>query len=393
MPAAPSLAEQVSSAARRRIAMQQPDASSQPTTALEPATSGEAPTPTRRLLIHAFLVARGPVDIVRIRQPNEFLETIPGVRTLVERDTADLNLGRPGEEKVFVWQRPILKHPGGLQTLAALLARGYLIVVEYDDCFYRRPEHAANRFLTFRGCHGVQTTTAVLADRIRQLNPNVAIFPNQIAHLPEPRTCADSEVVTIAFGALNREGDWAPILPALNEVLCRFGRRVRVKVIYDRRFFDALATDQKEFEPLCPYDRYLEILRSADVGLLPLEPTEMNVAKSDLKFVESAACGLAVLASPTVYQDSIADGRTGLIYRSAGEFRQKLTALIESPELRREIAGRAYQHVRDHRQLSQHFRRRYDWYLALRDSLPRLNAELAARVPELAGVLRRVAGV
>jgi glycosyltransferase involved in cell wall biosynthesis len=199
--------------------------------------------------------------------------------------------------------------------------------------------------------------------------------------------------VTLVFAALNRQDDWAPIMPALNEVLVRFGPRVRVKVIFDRRFFDALATDRKEFQPLCPYDRYLEILRSAEVGLLPLEPTEMNVAKSDLKFIESAACGLAVLASPTVYQDSIQDGRTGLIYRSPGEFRQKLTALIESPELRRQIAGQAYQHVRDQRQLSRHFRQRYDWYLALRDSLPRLNAELAARVPELTGVLRQLRAI
>jgi len=353
----------------------------------QPAAGSASAGPPRRLLIHAFLVARGPVDIVRIRQPNALLETIPGVRTVVERDSADLTLGRPDEEKVFLWQRPILKYPGGLKTLAALLARGYLIVVEYDDCFYRRPEHAANRFLTFRGCHAVQTTTEVLAERIRPLNPNVAIFPNQMADLPEPRTRADSEVVTIVFGALNREADWAPILPALNEVLCRFGPRVRLKVIYDRRFFDALATEHKEFEPLCPYDRYLEILGSADVALLPLEPTEMNVAKSDLKFIESAAWGLAVLASPTVYQASIADGRTGLIYRSADEFRQRLTALIESPELRRRIAGAAYEHVRAHRQLSQHFRRRYEWYLALRDRLPRLDAALAARVPELAGTL------
>lgn len=345
----------------------------------------ETDRPTRRLLIQSCLLAQGVVDSVRMLQPSKLLSTIPGVRVVEGRDRADLTVGRPEEEKVFVWERPILGYPGSLKSLRSLLRNGYLIVVEYDDDFHRRPEHKANHFLTFRGCHCVQTSTEELAQRIREFNPNVGIFPNQIACLPEPRVYQDSELVSLVFGALNRERDWAPIMPTLNEVLRRFAGRVRVKVIHDRKFFDALATGQKEFVPLCPYDKYMHLLQTCDIGLLPLEPTPVNLAKSDVKFIENAACGVAVLASITVYEASVEDGQTGMVYRSLEEFKRKLTELLENPGLRQSLGKQAYEYVRDHRLLSRHYMKRYDWYVRMLDALPQLNEELASRVPELSG--------
>jgi hypothetical protein len=47
------------------------------------------------------------------------------------------------------------------------------------------------------------------------------------------------------------------------------------------------------------------------------------------------------------------------------------------------VAGRAYEWVRDNRLLSQHYRRRYEWYLRMRELLPQLNEELRERAPEV----------
>lgn len=228
----------------------------------------------------------------------------------------------------------------------------------------------------------MQTSTEPLAEFLRQINPNVVVFKNQLAYLPEPRQYK-SDGVTIFFGALNREEDWAPIMPALNRVLTEYGDRVRARVIYDKQFFEALATPHKELEPFCSYEQYQEILRTCDIGLLPLNPTRFNSMKSDLKFVECAGHGVTVLASPTVYEGSILSGETGLIYRSVEEFEAKLRQLIDDTAWRQKLAGNAYQWVRDNRLLSQHFHKRRDWYLQMRDRLPRLNEELRNRVPEL----------
>jgi spore maturation protein CgeB len=134
---------------------------------------------------------------------------------------------------------------------------------------------------------------------------------------------------------------------------------------------------------MCPYDRYLEILRGCDIALLPLRQNRFNSFKSDLKFLECAAHGVAVLASPTVYEASIQQGKTGLIYHSPQEFETQLRKLIANAQHRWQIATNAYNWVKDNRLLSQHYRQRYNWYREMRSQLPRLNRELRERVPEL----------
>jgi spore maturation protein CgeB len=108
--------------------------------------------------------------------------------------------------------------------------------------------------------------------------------------------------------------------------------------------------------------------------------------KSDLKFIECAGHGVVALASPTVYERTIAEGVNGLIYRSPEEFEAMLTRLIEDQAGRRQMAARAYEWLRAERLLSQHYRDRRAWYLQMRDRLPRLNEQLRMRVPELFGL-------
>jgi spore maturation protein CgeB len=105
--------------------------------------------------------------------------------------------------------------------------------------------------------------------------------------------------------------------------------------------------------------------------------------KSDLKFIECAGHGVTVLASPTVYEKPIIDGETGLIYRSVEDFQQKLEELIINRQFRQTLANNAYEWVSHNRLLSQHYRKRHDWYCEMRDRLPELNQQLRDRFPEL----------
>ncbi|GAB4282514.1 MAG: hypothetical protein Fur0025_11770 [Oscillatoriaceae cyanobacterium] len=362
----------------------------------------KSPTPPRRLFIQTIMMAPTGCDRVRVIEPDSFSNTIPGVRTFSQVKTADLKAGLPNEEKVFIWQRTILSYPDSIPQLKQLLQRDYLIVAEIDDDPLRRPEYEQNQFLSYRGCHCVQTSTEPLAAYLRQHNPNVAVFPNQLAYLPrfvganghsplqpssrfvvglQPKK--DDEVITIFFGALNRENDWQPIMASLNNILSQHQGRVRCQVIHDKRFFDALEIPEKEFTAFCPYERYLEILAGCDIALLPLGENRVNSMKSDLKFLECAGHGAAVLASPTVYEESIIAGETGLIYHNSTEFETLLNQLITDGEMRQRLATNAYKWVAQNRLLCQHYRQRRDWYVQMRDQLPRLNQELRDRVPEL----------
>ncbi|MBE9040440.1 methyltransferase domain-containing protein [Oscillatoriales cyanobacterium LEGE 11467] len=339
--------------------------------------------PPRQLLIQTLLLSTIASDRVRVYQPDLLSRTIPGVRTISQVKAADLSVGRPGEDKVFVWQRDRWTLSHAIAVQQPLLSLGYLTVAEIDDDPRFWAEHVNNNFILFRSCHCIQTSTDPLAEFLRQFNPYVRVFPNQLPVLPPPRTYQDDLPVTLFFGALNREADWAEIMPALNRVLARCERRVCVRVIYDRAFFEALETPHKTFEPLCTYERYHQILHQCDVAILPLLPTQFNQMKSDLKWLECAGHGVAVLASPTVYDRSIVEGKTGSIYRSTTEFAFKLHQLIERGDVRRSIAANAYQWVKENRLLCGHYRQRYHWYLEMRDRLPLLTAALRDRVPEL----------
>ena len=344
--------------------------------------STKTPVQPRRLLIQTIIMAPTGCDRVRVLEPDKFSATIPGLRTISGVKTTELIAPLPAEEKVFIWQRTIMQYPAYIPRLKQLLQQGYLIVAEIDDNPIRRREYADNNYLSYRGCHCVQTSTEPLAKILRQYNPNVAVFANQLAVLPPRRTYSE-DTVTIFFGAINREKDWQPIMAALNRVLVVHKHRIRVKVIHDRLFFESLEIEHKEFESFCSYERYQEIMYSCDIALLPLVSNPINEMKSDLKFIECAARGVAVLASPTVYENSIVEGETGLIYRYEKEFEIKLNMLISDAQTRRQIAGNAYEWVRDNRLLCGHYRQRRDWYVQMRDELPRLNAELRDRLPEL----------
>ncbi|MFB2881989.1 methyltransferase domain-containing protein [Floridanema aerugineum] len=345
--------------------------------------STKTPIASKPLLIQTILMAPLACDRVRVLEPDQLSATIPGVRTLATVKTANLGAGKPEEDKVFIWQRAYLQSPTDVPKLQELLRRGYLIVAEIDDDPLRWPVHGENQFFSYKACHCVQTSTEPLAEFLRGINPNVGVFQNQLAYLPPAINYEVDAPVTLFFGALNREEDWAEIMPAINGVLGQFGDRIRVQVIYDQKFFDALETPHKKFESFCAYERYQELLHTCDIAILPLNPTRFNSMKSDLKFIECAGHGVAVLASPTVYEASIIEGETGLIYRSVAEFEDKLRKLISDTQWRQNIAQNAYNWVKNNRLLSQHYRQRRDWYLKMREELPRLNAELKSRVPEL----------
>ncbi len=341
-----------------------------------------------RMLIWT-LIGSALASDVRVREPLQFLATIPGlrIRTGTGLQFDELKQTWPDEKKVFIEQRVIVPVADHLMLQRALLANGYLIVAELDD----DPRHFADmvktNFLALRCCHCVQTTTELLAETIREFNPHVAVFSNQVATLPpqrsERRADPSPKPPTLFFGALNREAEWALLMPALNDVLSGCGDKVRVQVVYDRVFFDALATPYKLFEPLCSYERYHELLDTATVALLPLEPTRFNEHKSDLKFIECAAHSVACLASPTVYERTIEHGKTGLIYRSTDEFASFLEGLITDAVFTQQIGENARCYVAENRMLANHYRKRHSWYCDMLLRRQELEAELYARTPEL----------
>jgi len=319
-------------------------------------------SPRPRLHVAATMLRPvGGVSDVRIVYPQAAIATDPTVFTHVGA-VADFPKLPPEAPKIAVLHRPVLAGESGLTLLRGLLSENWVIVTEFDDHPDHFPAMRAPDQYAFTGVHAVQTTTEPLAAILRARNPEVAVFPNAIRALPEVCNFANPDHTTLFFGALNREDDWHGLIGALNDVANRAGPRLRFEVVHDKAFHDALATPHKRFTPTCDHETYLRLLGGCEIALMPLNDTPFNRAKSDLKFIEAAACRAVPLASPVVYAASIQDGRTGALFHNASELRTRLSELIAYPDMARIIAEAARAHVAADRMLAGQVARRIAWY-------------------------------
>ena len=327
----------------------------------------------------------GGVSHVRVVYPLRALNSDP---TVVTRIVANREVVKGNGEAphIFVLHRPGLSGGQGAAVIHGLLSDGWLIVTEFDD----HPDHFgmlhADDQFAFCGAHAVQTTTPALAAILRPLNPEVAVFPNAVRALPDVRNFLDPNVLTVFFGALNREPDWAPLMPALNAVAEKAGERLRFCVVHDQAFFDALRTPHKMFTPTCDHDTYMALLGRCEVSFMPLGDTPFNRAKSDLKFIEAGACRAAALASPVVYAGSIEDGRTGLLFQDADELHERLLRLVAMPELARGLGSAARSYVAGERMLAYQVPQRIAWYRSLWARRAELTDALHARMARPPGL-------
>lgn len=88
-----------------------------------------------------------------------------------------------------------------------------------------------------------------------------------------------------------------------------------------------------------PLPWYPVAMAQLDVGIVPLEPSTFNEAKSYLKGLEFAALGVPFVASPTGPYRELAR-HAGVLAGKPREWEREVRRLIESPGLRAELAGR-----------------------------------------------------
>ena len=268
-------------------------------------------TPTRTLFHPADPNGTSPIH--RISAPLDTLRKNGVITAMV--DFARLTEDKLKELGVEVVVDQHSYHEDHLQALKVYKKAGVTIVYEIDDLFWDM--HASNpatkiipadiRARMARGAafaDRVVTTTDALAARIRtDLNvPSNKIFV--------ARNALSTKFVTDAISArTNRKSDkprvgWAGStshaddLALLEEVVKR--THTKLQWVFVGSCPEGVQ-DLVEFHRAVPFTHYAAFLGSLDldVGVIPLADTPFNRCKSDLKVLEYAAAGAAVVASPS----------------------------------------------------------------------------------------------
>jgi glycosyltransferase involved in cell wall biosynthesis len=254
---------------------------------------------------------------------------------------------------VAVLQRPLTDTLAN--AIPLLQAKGVKVVVEIDDDFenisprnvswanVQPSKHSQRNYLHLRrACEAadlVVVSTQALAD-IYGRHGRVAIVPNCVPEAYLWGMGSSSDTVRIGWsGSTDTHPDDLQVTRgAVQRVIRQTGAEFHVvgtgKGVQSRL---GLAEPPKA----CgwqPIDLYPSVMADIDVGIVPLEPTRFNEAKSWLKGLEFAALGVPFVASPTgPYMELLVRG-AGLVANRPKDWDHLLKRLVLNEGERQEMA-------------------------------------------------------
>lgn len=260
-----------------------------------------------------------------------------------------------------------------------LKAAGTRIVYTLDDDLLALdlPAARANAIRLFaREADGILVSTPPLVERMRALNENVVLLPNQIDDSlfgPPRAPKTPGAVVTMGYmGTYTHLPDLLSILAPLRRSLRRHDGALRLELVgvsenpQILELFEGLPVGMKRADGHVGYERFVPWMQREldwDFALAPLLDTRFNLGKSDLKYLDYGALSIpGIFSAVRPYTDTVAHGETGLIAHSAGEWEAHIDTLATDAALRQALAGGARDHVYAQRSLRIHAA---DWLQAI----------------------------
>ncbi len=267
---------------------------------------------------------------------------------------------------------------------------GKPIIYELDDnlfelpmdstvgVYHREPARLNQLAEYIRSASLVRVYSTMLQQRLAELNSNVvrvqglidwSLVPSCLPHHRKP------EQVWIVYATSRLVDELAAVfIDAMVRILERYDDRIklflwgcrpsRLRGYHNTQFLNYIAD----------YDHFFRRFATAgfDIGLAPLLGDVFHLSKSNNKFREYAAAGIAgIYSNVPVYSECVEDGVTGvLVENQPSAWYDALIRLIEDDKLRRRIQIQAQTYART----------QYDLEKFSNDWLSHINAVLAQTV-------------
>lgn len=281
------------------------------------------------------------------------IELIWGVRARNGEYFTDLELMRSAD--LVVVQR-VYAQENHKAYLDLILDLGKPVIYEVDDLMFDIPpdnphygEYMRHRQIildTMARADAVTVSCPALAEAAAPLARQVHVLPNLVdAELFEAAVPEAGEMVTLGLvGTPTHEPDFALLDEALDQVLAAYPGRVRLVFmgLLPARWAGHPAVTYVPFE--VDYRAYAGKLKGLglDIALVPLADTAFNRAKSNIKWLEFSAAGIAGVYSDLPPYAAVRDGATGLkVANTTQAWRQAIAGLVEDPARRMALAQAA----------------------------------------------------
>jgi hypothetical protein len=263
---------------------------------------------------------------------------------------------------LYIVQKPWEPDYAGLIRLLA--DHGKNVVVDVDDVFWQVPfghaghgrlvERAQAGLDALRSATAITVSTSQLAEELSDLGPPVYLLENRLRwamwqsgpaafELDRPRVRVgwfgsvpyrDPGDLKVLVGVI---GPWLETRPDVDFVAAGDG------AIHD---ILGVPDGQRVTVPGCDLRHLPAIVRTIDIGLVPLAPGVFNAGKSWLKGLEYAAAGVACIASPSQPYVELAFKVPIMLASKPQEWRYALDCLVED-DARRSAAADAHRAVQE----------------------------------------------
>lgn len=202
------------------------------------------------------------------------------------------------------------------------------------------------RIWAMQQCDGVTVSTQRLATIVRSFTSKpVIVVPNAIdlAWFREVvrKTTRQIPGLTIGWaGGRRHDRDVEDMATAWGSIARRYPDvRFMVQGWVPPVILENVGRDRLAILPWMSLESYPAGLAQVDIGCCAVADTPFNRAKSQIKAMEAAAAGSAVVASP-FYAGLVDHGASGFIAESVGEWEDALAVLIEQHATRKMMAKR-----------------------------------------------------